>query len=413
MKKRLIILFDEYPFESGEYPFVRTELEVLAEQFEICIISLSPSLSGQKMKTDQQIAVYHCIRKFGIKEKMSAVIKYLFGGYGYREIRRILKSGQNIMGRLYDSIVFFGEADQLRRYVKRNRLINGNELVYSYWFNANCLAFLMEKKRYPGIKVISRIHGYDLYNERNLHGRQPFREYMDRETDQLFFVADAGLQYYISHWGRPEEIGDKYIVAPIGTTCEDFQGNRICQGEKDTFNLVSCSSVIPLKRVELIVDGLARIKDMRIRWVHLGSGDCYHEVKERARMMLSDKSNISYQMPGFVPLEEVKKIYAEQDVDCFITTSSTEGCPVSIQEAMSYGIPIIATAVGEIPDMILGNGILLSENPSPKEVEEAIRCLHDFSREKVLQMRECSRAKWEKRYNAVKNAQKFLLFLDA
>lgn len=412
MKKKLIILFDEYPYSSGEYPFVRTELEVLAKQFEICIISLSPSQAGQKMATDKRIAVYHCIRKFGIKQKLSAVIKYFFSGCGYHETKRILKSGQNILGRLYDSIVFFGLADQLRRYVKKNRLINGDELVYSYWFNANCLAFLMEKKRYPDIKVVSRIHGYDLYNDRNSHGRQPFREYMDREVERLFFVADAGLRYYIRHWGKTEEIGNKYIVAPIGTTCEDFHGSGLSQDEKRPFCIVSCSNVIPLKRVELIVKGLARIEDMKIRWIHLGSGDSYKEVKECAGRMLSGKSNVSYEMPGFVPLEEVKKIYAKQDVDCFITTSSTEGCPVSIQEAMSYGIPIIATAVGEIPNMIVGNGVLLPENPSPREVGEAVRRMYDFPRDKVLQMRERSRAMWEKRYNAVENAEKFLLFLD-
>ncbi len=412
MKRKLIILFNEYPYRAGEYSFVRTELEVLAKQFEICIISLSTSLAEQKMTTDKRIAVYHCIRKFGIKEKLSAVAKYLFGRYGCSETIRILKSGQNIVGRLYDSIVFFGEADQLRKYVKKNRLINGNELVYSYWFNANCLAFLMDKKRYPDIRVVSRIHGYDLYNERNSHGRQPFREYMDRKIDRLFFVADAGLEYYMRRWGKSEEFGDKYMVAPIGTTCEDFQKDRIFRSQEKVFHLVSCSGVIPLKRVELIVEGLARIENIKIRWTHFGAGDCYDEVKECARIMLSVKSNISYEMPGFVPLEEIKEIYAKQHVDCFITTSSTEGCPVSIQEAMSYGIPIIATAVGEIPSMIEGNGILLPENPSPEEVEEAVRCMRDFPREKLLRMRERSREKWETRYNAVENADRFLMFLD-
>lgn len=412
MKRKLIILFNEYPYRAGEYSFVRTELEVLAKQFEICIISLSTSLAEQKMTTDKRIAVYHCIRKFGIKEKLSAAAKYLFGRYGCSETIRILKSGENIFGRLYDSIVFFGEADQLRKYVKKNRLISGNELIYSYWFNANCLAFLMDKKRYPDIRVVSRIHGYDLYNERNPHGRQPFREYMDREIDRLFFVADAGLEYYMRCWGKSEKLEDKYMVAPIGTTCEDFQKNRMFRNQEKVFHLVSCSGVIPLKRVELIVEGLARIDNIEIRWIHLGAGDCYDEVKECARIMLSAKRNISYEMPGFVPLEEIKEIYAKQHVDCFITTSSTEGCPVSIQEAMSYGIPIIATAVGEIPSMIEGNGILLPENPSPEEVEEAVRSMHDFPREKILRMRERSREKWETRYNALENADQFLLFLD-
>lgn len=412
MKKKLIILFDEYPFEAGEYSFIQTELEMLLEHFEVNIISLSPSIE-QKMTTDERISVYHCVRKFEIKDKLEAVFKFLVSRHGRREIGRILKSGQKRLGRLYDSIVYFGSAEQLRDYVRKNRLIQGDELVYSYWFNANCLAFLMDKKKYSDMKVVSRIHGYDLYNERNPHNRQPFREYMDEVVDNLFFVADAGLQYYMQHWGKTENIGDKYKIARIGTTCSSYQKDQIFSTEKKQFCIVSCSGVIPLKRVDLIIEGLANISDMEIFWIHFGAGSHYDEMQKYAEEMLSHKTNISYEMPGFISVEDIKRFYAEHSVDCFLTTSSTEGCPVSIQEALSYGIPIIATAVGEIPNMIAGNGILLSENPSPEELQKAITCLHDITGEEVLRMREKSREIWESRYNAVENAEKFVQFLQS
>ena len=52
---------------------------------------------------------------------------------------------------------------------------------------------------------------------------------------------------------------------------------------------------------------------------------------------------------------------------------TTEGIPVSLVEALSYGIPIIATDVGgnsEVCDSQVG--ILLSSDPSAEEVKESI-----------------------------------------
>lgn len=405
LKKKLILLFDEYPFEPGEYSFVRTELKKLVECFEVHIISVSPS-AEQKMPLDERIILHHCMRKFDAIQKVKAIVRFLFSSYGIGECKRILKSGQNIAGRFYDAVVYFASAEQLLSYVKKNRIITGNELVYSYWFNANCLAFLMEKKQYPNLRVVSRIHGYDLYEERTLHGRQPFREVMDKAVDRLFFVADTGLQYYIRHWGDTKEIDSKYIVAPIGTTDTGFQGEIV--KERMDFHIVSCSHVIPLKRVSLIIEGLALITDMEIRWTHFGTGSHYDETERYAREMLSHKKNISFEMSGFVPVEEIKRFYAGQWIDCFLTVSSTEGSPVSIQEAMAYGIPIIGTAVGEIPHMIDGNGILLSENPAPEEIRDAIMRLYQATEAETRQMHEKSRQLWENTYNALENAEKFV-----
>lgn len=122
---------------------------------------------------------------------------------------------------------------------------------------------------------------------------------------------------------------------------------------------------------------------------------------------MSHKKNISYEMRGFVPVEEIMRFYDSHYVNCFLMTSSTEGCPVSVQEAMSYGIPIIATAVGEVPNMIEGSGILLSENPAPKEVQEAVSRLYAAPEREIMQMRARARSVWEEKYDAKRNAENF------
>ena len=412
MKKKLVLLLNEYPYNPGEYSFIRTELAALMKKYNVNIIAFSPS-DIQKMPLDPKIELYHCKRKFGLKEKIEACLKFVFSIIGVQEIAEIFRIKGNIIGKIYDSISFFSCAQQLRRFARKNHIIDKREeaIVYSYWFNANCLAFLINKKDNPNMKVISRIHGYDLYNERNAFQRQPFRTYMDRKIDKLFFVGDKGKEYYLNHWGVNKE-SNKYIVAPIGTRNDNsYIKNDVLR--HSFFRIVSCSNVIPLKRVDLIIKSLSELSDMEIEWVHFGTGELLDHMQAMAKQLLGEKNNVRYAFKGFVPVEEIMEYYESNYIDCFITTSSTEGCPVSIQEAMSYGIPIIATAVGEIPNMIQGNGELLSANPTIEEIMGSIYKLADSGQETILKMRGQSRKLWEEKYNARINANKFMENIEA
>ena len=57
-----------------------------------------------------------------------------------------------------------------------------------------------------------------------------------------------------------------------------------------------------------------------------------------------------------------KKVELLNNADVFILPSYTEGLPISILEAMSYGLPVISTPVGGIPEVIEDgeNGFLIT-----------------------------------------------------
>ncbi|TMJ98184.1 MAG: glycosyltransferase family 4 protein [Actinobacteria bacterium] len=53
-----------------------------------------------------------------------------------------------------------------------------------------------------------------------------------------------------------------------------------------------------------------------------------------------------------IPRERVPELMAAADV--LVLTSHSEGSPVAVMEALAAGVPIVATSVGDVPDMLAG-----------------------------------------------------------
>ena len=275
------------------------------------------------------------------------------------------------------------------------------------------MASSMLKDSYGNFKLVSRAHGFDLYNERVSGGRQPFRKYIDKHLDKVFFIAETGYRYYLKNIIHMDNIdnkgnrdkedqlagSEKYKICRMGVKTL----KRSESSHDGVLRIVSCSSVIPLKRISLIIDTLSEISGIIIKWTHFGDGSSMEEMKEYARQKLSAKDNIEYRFVGNMPNKAIREYYGNNLIDLFITTSETEGCPVSIQEAMAAGIPIIGTNVGEIPLMIQGNGYLLSQNPEPNEIKDKVERFMDQSPEEIHKMRNASYELWNEKYNSDKN----------
>lgn len=409
--KKLFIITQHYPYGNGEKSFIEPELQVLLDngQFDITIICNARTQMGMVNKVDSRANVINIplrpiyMNPLGL---IRGVCKFLLDKRCKGELFEVVKSKGNLIRKMGDSLYYFIQAEQFYKEVCKQQIDLNDSIVYTYWFNTQALAVSLYKDNWQGISFVSRIHGFDLYNERTAGGRQPFRKLMDQKVDALFFIAESGVEYYKKHFFVSSS--DKYFVRRLGTLCREEYADIVRQQKKcEQFCMVSCSNLIPLKRVEYIIRALHGISDVEIEWIHFGDGMEKDILEKMAEQLLGNKINVKFEFKGVVENCEIKEFYLKNKVDCFITTSSTEGCPVSIQEALSYGIPVIATTVGEIPLMIQGNGILLRQDPEICEVTAAIRKMHDMREEDKEQMRIVSRKLWEQYFDANKNFGKF------
>lgn len=407
---RLFIVTSDYPYSysSGDSNFVLPELKYLKSNFQICVISTSDNAEIQAEILDDVEYRHFQLQLTWIKK-----IKYFLSFFAKRicrwELVDILKStNKNTIGKIYKSIEFFACAEEFYRFLKQElnaELSEENSIFLNYWCNAYSLSLILHDGEYKNLKRVTRLHGCDLYEDRYTYGRQPFKRIINAGLDKLFFVSYNAREYYLKI--HPELERSKTYVSSLGVEKRNIK--KLSGKEEREFLLVSCSSIIPLKRVELIIDALSLLdSSIPVNWIHFGDGSQQEEMIHLAQKKLGRSKTISFAFKGRVENKKVKKFYCEQRPDCFITTSSTEGSPVSVMEALACGIPVIGTAVGDIPFMIDKNGILLSSNPEPKEVAMAIDKIAGSSLEEKKEMQRESIKIWEERYNREKNENDFI-----
>lgn len=400
--KKLCLITDHYPFTKGELPFLLPELAVTHQYFNIQIFS-------KDMQSQQEY-----IPPYGIPAKHfdltpSKVLKAAY--YLYYQTKKMYKQEvakkypEYPKDRVESEVRnFLFNSEMLRKWLKKEGCFSDieNTIFYTFWYSTGTMALVLEKTKHPQMKIVTRAHGYDLYNERQPCG-QLFKSFMDPYIDFIGFISRTGRNYYLQHFAVKEN-QDSYQVCYLGVP---DHGQNPTAAENAPMELFSCSNVIPLKRVELLVQAISLL-DFPVHWYHAGDGESYEKVMALCHKLLDNKRNITWEMPGAIPNTEVVKYYQQHHVDLFLSSSETEGLPVSIMEAYSYGVPVAATAVGGIPEMVnSGTGYLMSEGPVPQEIADIIKKHWNTSQTIRSSLRLNARQLWFNSFQNKKNHEKF------
>lgn len=148
----------------------------------------------------------------------------------------------------------------------------------------------------------------------------------------------------------------------------------------DEVELVTAGRLEPEKNPLLLVDTLAELEDRspdRFRLVWLGSGSLEPDVRAHAQ---SRHVAERIEFRGHVPAGSAV-LDALTHANVFVLTSSTEGVPQALIEAMACGTPIVSTDVGGIRAALDGGhaGVLVSSQ-DPQAVADAILRVSDDER---------------------------------
>ena len=169
------------------------------------------------------------------------------------------------------------------------------------------------------------------------------------------------------------------------------------------FRILSCSRMVNVKRLDRLAEAILQ-SDFPVEWRHIGDGPC----RDTIQMMLeSAQPNIRTIFTGHVCYEDIYNTYRDIPIDIFVLTSESEGIPVSIMEALGAGVPVLATAVGGIPEIVDDAvGQLLSPDADANEIANALRKIKN-NPQKRKQWALAAKERWRERLHAEHNFRAF------
>lgn len=399
--KRIYLFTSNFPFGTNE-TFLETEIQYLSYHFkEVILVSFDNESNTSRILPDNvsTLKVRYELNKF---EKIMS-IRNLFSGKIRSELLHVRRNYKQPIsfGILKTAFFSFTNAKRLVTSFRKLGIINHNCIYYSYWSNDCSIALSLLKDNCLISKAISRAHGWDVYFEPSKYNYLPFRNYILSHLDKLYVISNAGKNYIRNVW-KPKYF-EKVFLSCLGVGMNQL--TKI--DNRKILLIVSCSNVIPLKRLDLLAQTLSLIKDTSIKWVHFGDGILLETIKQLCAEILS--SNVDVEFKGRIENSKVIEYYCTENPDLFINLSSSEGIPVSIMEAMSFGIPAIATDVGGTNEIVNSkNGFLLSSNPKPEEVAQVIHDFNNFNELDKTKMRNNAFETWNEKYNSEKNYSAFV-----
>ena len=407
----VIFLTTSYPYGSGE-EFIENEIEILANKFDKVVLiatEVDPNARTMRELPNNTISL-----RINREEGSVAKLGSLFVMIGLYLSGKAYKGDFKSKRKYYERKFILRMEERSWRIwnkIKKSRVLDDIKIdkitIYSYWLllTARVGVFIKEQSGLQIKRMISRAHGYDLYEERSVVGFLPYRKLFLREYDIIATCSQNGAVYLSEFCERELREKKENIYTGYLGTC-DYGVKET--NTSDILYLVSCSSLIPLKRVERIANTLLLLdKTCQIYWTHIGDGPTRALIDQRIEAL---PSNIKVNLAGTLSNQEVMEFYRNAPIDLFINVSSTEGVPVSIMEALSFGIPVIATNVGGVSEMIQDgkNGYLLRCDFTDSELAELItKFMSMKKKEQYVSFRKNARETWERQFNAQVNYNEF------
>jgi glycosyltransferase involved in cell wall biosynthesis len=208
-------------------------------------------------------------------------------------------------------------------------------------------------------KVVHTFHGHILRGYFSPVKTKLFRwieRFLARKTDAIVVVSEKQRDELCGELGigRP----DQYRVIALGFELEPFGRCPRRRGEfreqigyagSDAKLVGIIGRLTPIKNHRLFLEAARRLtgagQDRRPRFVIVGDGELRGEL-ERIVHEFGLAERVTF--TGWV--RDLEPIYA--DLDVLALTSDNEGTPVAVIEALAAGLPIVATDVGGVRELL-------------------------------------------------------------
>lgn len=395
--KKIVLLTDAYPFSGGEN-FLETELPY--SKGEILIFPYQEQGSEaciRKLSSDNLIVYKRNKTKRNIFNKLNC-ISSLINLETWDEIFWMIKQKKMNLTNLKEMLYFHNESIKYINWIKSELNDKSEYIFYSYWMFVQAFAAIKLKKEFRNSLSLTRCHGFDIYEERHKALYIPFRMEIFNNMNLICPISKQGENYLKDRYQLDDILIKTYYLGSDNSILkkDNFSSN------KNLFKIISCSNINENKRLHLIIDALALV-NQSVEWTHIGSGELFDDITFLAKTTLP--TNIKFKFIGQIEHKEIESYYNENSYNLFINVSNSEGLPVSIMEACSWGIPVIATNVGGTSEIVINgeNGYTIERDFEPQTLANLVNDIIFMDETSYEKMCLNSKKIWSKKFNARKN----------
>lgn len=160
-----------------------------------------------------------------------------------------------------------------------------------------------------------------------------------RRADRVTVTGD-GVRRHLIELGVEER---KLFILPHSVDLERFKPRAV----PARFDVLSVGQLIPLKRMDVLIDAVARLRErgLDLKLAILGKGPLENRLRQQI-----DSLGLGGQVELLGYVDGIEEILPSSKV--FSLVSEREGVPFALMEAMASGLVPVVTNVGTIADWV-------------------------------------------------------------
>jgi glycosyltransferase involved in cell wall biosynthesis len=245
-------------------------------------------------------------------------------------------------------------------------------VIHVHWPFPHAFMALFARLFRGRTKIVLTFYSAELLLAKKKKWIRPILKHFIKRADSVIAISAFAKDTVKSIYDRDIEI------LPYGTTLRNASGAAAPRPPSGKFRILFVGRHIERKGIEYLIKAAASLNPALYQVRIVGQGDLTEKLKTQA----AKEAPGQVVFLGKISNEELEKEY--QNAGCFIlpaivdSRGDTEGLGVVLIEAAEYGVPVIASAVGGIVDVVIdGKTGLLVKEKSPQDLADAIKRLHD------------------------------------
>lgn len=373
--KTILYLFDDINYQSGAQKVTFFQMKMLSHRYKIHAFSLSRPLKQIKKQIEQHGSLIIGEEIWEKSELFSYALKTIFYSKEISFIKKIQRvfysvfmrigKGDSYLDKLiyqkmkqkfeeYDAVIVVSEASKLRRMVTRlehPKKIQWIHTDYALWSEFS-----------DWTRMITR-------NDTEIYAK----------FDRIVVLSEYSKKGFLK---KLPQVKDKTIVIPNlidGETILRKSQEEFCiEWEEKKIHLVTVGRTDKEKGYDRILDICGKLKEKGYSfcWYIVGDGPQKGHLEKR---ILAEKLTEQVKLLGRLenPYPLMKRC------DWFVLLSEYEGTPVTIDEAMILGVPVIALDIGGIAEQMKRgtDGYLIAKSKSDKRMYGTMKKLEKVKKQ--------------------------------